>query len=220
MTDDATGRQGATNGRRRRGVPRWSAVLLAMVVATLLAGAVLVPRDFLPRPTGPYPIGTTVFTVSDAAREDIFAPGRPRTLTVQAWYPAAPGSSGPVEPYLRDRDALAGLLDYAGAPRWLLWYLASSPTHALTDAPPAEGRFPVVVVLTGNMGYRQSQTIQVEELVSRGFVVVGLDQPGTASSALLEDGRRIPYAGWTVAKPLIDQSIDPVSPAPTLRGTP
>ena len=32
----------------------------------------LFPRHFLPEPTGPYPIGTTVWTVVDESRPEIF----------------------------------------------------------------------------------------------------------------------------------------------------
>lgn len=89
-----------------------------------------------------------------------------------------------------------------------------------TGAEPPCERFPVVVFVTGNLGYRQSNTVQVEELASHGFVVVAFDQPGTASSVLFPDGRRVPYAGRDVLKPLIDQSIEAVEPAPELAGTP
>lgn len=211
---------------RPDGVPRLLlGVLVALTVLGLIAGtalAALMPLRFLPAPTGPHRIGTTVFSVTDESRDEIFLPGsgRRRTLTVQAWYPTD-ATSGPAEPYLRDPDALAGLLDYVGLPHWVLSYLHHAETHALTDAPVASaGRLPVVFALTGNMGYRQSQTVQVEELASHGYVVVGFDQPGTASSALLLDGTRIPYGDRTVLKPVIDQSIEAVSPAPLLNGIP
>lgn len=197
---------------------------LGLGVLVGLAGALvrhsLFPRDWLPAPTGPYSIGTTVWTVIDQARPELFTgPGHPRTLTVQAWYPSAQ-APGRVEPYLRDRRTFDAMLDYAHAPRWLLRYLAATPTHATTDAPPAEGRFPVVFFATGNMGYRGSNTVQVEELASHGFVVVTFDQPGTVGTALLADGRRIPYHGSAVVKPLVDASLtEPPARVPVLDGT-
>ncbi len=105
-------------------------------------------------------------------------------------------------------------------PRFVLRYLSEARTHAVTDAAPAAApdRFPVVVALTGNLGYRQSQTVQAEELASHGYVVVGIDQPGTVASALLLDGRRVPYAGAAALRPVIDQAIEPVTPAPLLHG--
>lgn len=189
-----------------------------VILVTALVAIFCFRLDFLPRPTGPHHIGTTVFTVVDENRPEIFTSGdHPRTLTVQVWYPTT-AIQGPTEPYVRDAKAFAGILDAVRLPHATLGYLSLAQTHALTDAPIAEGSFPVVFVLTGNLGYRQSNTVQVEELVSRGFAVIGIDQPGTVSSALLEDGRRIPYGGSTVVRPLVDQSIDPVSPAPTLDG--
>ncbi|WIM71887.1 hypothetical protein QP028_10190 [Corynebacterium suedekumii] len=171
-----------------------------VILVTALVAIFCFRLDFLPRPTGPHHIGTTVFTVVDENRPEIFTSGdHPRTLTVQVWYPTT-AIQGPTEPYVRDAKAFAGVLDAVRLPHATLGYLSLAQTHALTDAPIAEGSFPVVFVLTGNLGYRQSNTVQVEELVSRGFAVIGIDQPGTVSSALLEDGRRILMAAarWCV----------------------
>ncbi len=209
--------------RSPRRAVRVAAVGLAGLA--MVAGGVLMavmPLGFLPAPTGPHRIGTTVFSVTDDSRDELFLPGsgRHRTLTVQAWYPTD-ATVGRTEPYLRDPEALSGMLDYVRLPHWVLGYLSAAPTHALTDAPVAPGgRLPVVFALTGNMGYRQSQTVQVEELASHGYVVVGIDQPGTASSALLLDGTRIPYAGRSGLAAAIGQSIDPVATAPILNGVP
>ena len=44
----------------------------------------------LPAPTGPYPVGTTTWRVTDPARKETFtATGEPRQVEVHAWYPAA-----------------------------------------------------------------------------------------------------------------------------------
>lgn len=180
----------------------------------------MVPRPFLPEPTGPRLIGTTVAEVVDVSRPEIFAPGdRPRSLPVQIWYPASAASEQP-EPYVRDPHVFDGVLDRIGAPRALAAAWGRLPSHATVDAPVAAGRFPVVIISQGNLGYRQSQSVQVEELVSHGYIVVSLDQPGTVGSALLVDGTRIPYRGASVLKPLIDQSIEPQETAPRLDADP
>lgn len=202
--------------------PLGRAVAVAAGVSAVLGFAVCVlfPVRFLPAPTGPFALGTRVFTVVDTTRAEVFTParGEPRVLPAQIWYPAEP-SSGSRDPYVRDAGTFRGLLWYAGAPQFVLDHLAVAPSHAVTDAPAAPGRFPVVVFVSGNLGYRQSNLVQVEDLVSHGHVVVSFDQPGASSSVLLPDGRRIDHPGRAVLEPLVDQSIDPSTPAPTLDGT-
>lgn len=232
-------------GRPPPRLPRLRTALGVLSLTAAFALAVcwsLLPGPFLPAPTGPHPIGTAVFTVVDGSRREIFGPDpdAPRTLTAQLWYPAAhaaasirtasgtpaapgtadsprPNAPAAPEPYLPDPAVLDPMLEYAHLPRLLFARLAHAPTHAIADAAPADGRFPVVFFLTGNMGYRGSNLVQIEELASHGYVVVGLDQPGVVGSAETPAGR-IPYAGRTVVKPLVDQSFRPWATAPVWRG--
>ena len=146
-------------------------------------------------------------------------PGYLRTLTVQAWYPTVSDAEGKIEPYVRDGQIFKSLLETFGAPGWLLNYLSKATTHGITDAPPAPGSFPVIFFASGNLGYRSSNLVQVEELVSHGFIVITFDQPGTFATSLLEDGRRIPYGGFELVGPLVDASLDePPSQVLTLNG--
>lgn len=202
---------------------RWRIVVglaLTFIAVIFLVQHRLFPRDFLPEPTGPYPIGTTVWTVVDESRPEIFTdPGYSRTLTIQAWYPTVFDVEGKIEPYIRDGQIFKSLLKTFGAPGCLLNYLSKATTHGITDAPPAPGSFPVILFASGNLGYRSSNLIQVEELVSHGFIVITFDQPGTFATSLLEDGRRIPYAGFELVGPLVDASLnEPPSQVPTLNG--
>ena len=50
--------------------------------------------------------------------------------------------------------------------------------------------YPVLIFLEGVTGYRQMNTFQVEELVSHGYIVVGIDQPGAAASVVFPDGHQ------------------------------
>jgi pimeloyl-ACP methyl ester carboxylesterase len=96
-----------------------------------------------------------------------------------------------------------------------------SKSNARTGAPALEDRpnFPVLIFLEDITGYRQMNTFQVEYLVSRGYVVAAIDQPFVAATVNFPDGRRI--SGWSKERmnPLIQQSITPVQPAPSLNGT-
>ena len=73
---------------------------------------------------------------------------------------------------------------------------------------------------SGLAGFRQANTEQVQDLVSHGYVVVGLDQPYTSAVAVSAKGRII--EGWSKPQiqPLIDQSISPAKIPPRLNGHP
>ena len=193
---------GAADGLVGQRWLRWLAATAGVVVlAVSMALPIIVPVFRLPRPTGPYAVGTVTHHWVDEGREEIFTAGSGdhRELMAQIWYPAAAGASGTRSRYVDDAAALAaavqGQLPYPGA---LLRHLGLVTTNAVTSAPVADGEpsYPVLLYLSGLYGFRQVNTVQVEELASRGYVVVGLDQPYAAASVRFPDGRRV--RGWPV----------------------
>src|SRR6185295_8397644 len=91
-------------------------MLTRRAAACLLAAAALLiielpmtsqtPTFELPKPTGPYPVGTTAWRLTDAARREPFTGGTAREVEVLAWYPAA-AAIGTSAPYLREGPAEA-----------------------------------------------------------------------------------------------------------------
>ena len=140
-----------------------------MVTAAGMLGVVLVvaagwawPWPRFAATTGPHPIGTTTLAWTDTSRPEITSrdAARRRTLVAQAWYPAAPGASGPRARYLADTaftDAIARLL---GVPTWLLAGVSAAETSALIEVAPAVGRHPVIIACTGLSGSRSLRTFQ------------------------------------------------------------
>ncbi|MEZ4236325.1 MAG: carboxylic ester hydrolase [Myxococcota bacterium] len=167
----------------------------AAVGVVALCGAVALPLAVpvfrLPTPSGPHAIGSSTRWWSDAARADGFTGAARRELMVQLWYPAADRPEAPRVPYVPDASVFGPLLDLLGAPHFLLDHLALVRTHAVDGAPPAPGRFPVVVFLSGRGGFRQSNTALVEELVSHGYLVAALDLPSASCGVVFPDGRRV-----------------------------
>jgi dienelactone hydrolase len=113
---------------------------------------------------GPYPVGTTRFTLEDTARS--------RTLPAQAWYPATGTVAGvPVEEFEDEpnRSTYAAML--AAAP-------AGCPTlvtQAGVDADEAPGPFPLVLSSHCHNCTRFSTFTIAERLASFGFIVVAVD---------------------------------------------
>jgi dienelactone hydrolase len=181
-------------GRRARSGPLralgLTAAVLALAVAVVLPVVLPVPR--FERPEGPHPVGTVTFEVEDAAREDSWAPGRPRRLMVQAWYPAdASAARTRLAPYLpqvaRTGPALAHKL---GLPSFFLNHFAYAVSHSHDGVPFAAslGRVPVILFSHGAGGFRGQNTTTFEELASRGSIVVSVDHTGDAAAVVFPDG--------------------------------
>ncbi|WBP90543.1 alpha/beta hydrolase family protein [Kitasatospora cathayae] len=191
-------------GGRGRAV---AAVLLAASAALGVAGApgaVAAPADgdggrqataWLPQPTGPYPIGTTSLHLTDAGREDPWQPGRKRELMISFWYPTARPAAG--EDRARYMAPAAGQhygsatgmaqLNYGVQPGSTDW--GAIRTHARQDAPARPGGPRPVVLYSPGLGDPRSWgTALVEDLASRGYVVVTIDHTYEASEVAFPGG--------------------------------
>ena len=198
--------------------------LSAFVLIVSIILPILLPVFRFPHPNGPYKIGTLTYHWVDVDRPEIFStePNDHRELMVQIWYPANKESSSPKVPYIQDSDivtrALARLHNF---PDFSLTHLKYVTTNAVSSAPVAEDKpnYPVLIILEGLTGYRQMNTFQVEELVSHGYIVVGIDQPGAAATVVFPDGHQINVPSVNnVMQPLIHQSFSPSETIPQLNG--
>ena len=180
---------------------------LAMVAAAALPA--LLPVFEFPEPTGPYGIGTVTYHWVDADRPELFtaAPDDHRELVVQVWYPARKDPASSRAPYAEGTD-FASVARLVHLPEFFFDHLKYVTTNAEPSAPVAESgtRFPLVIFSTGRGGYRASNTFQVEELVSHGYVVAGIDHPYTATGVRFPDGR-VARLDQRVADSVIDESI-------------
>ncbi|MFC5642167.1 esterase [Kitasatospora cinereorecta] len=189
---------------------RGRAAVAALLAATATLGVIGAPvaavaepgrgteqqaRAWLPQPTGPYPIGTTSLQLTDDHRDDPWTPGQHRTLMVSLWYPTTrPATGNDRAPYMLpdaadhfgSADSVAqsenrfepGRTDWAGI-----------RTHARADAPALPGgRRPVVLYSAGFGDPRTWGTALVEDLASRGYVVVTVDHTYDASEVAFPDG--------------------------------
>jgi hypothetical protein len=135
----------------------------------------------LPAPTGRQGVGVVELHLVDAGRPDPWHPDRAREVMVSVWYPAergpgghrgapAPWLSPGVVPSVEAQAVPAGIplgaLDWGGV-----------RTHARVGAPVAAGvgDHPVVLYSPGLGSLRAFGTVLVEELASRGYVVVTID---------------------------------------------
>jgi hypothetical protein len=191
-------------------------VTVAVVVALWM---VIFPTPRFPQPTGPYQIGTRIYAWTDAARPEPFTPdpGDHRELVVQIWYPTT--RHGAPQPYIDSSDVIQVMASHFSVPAFLLGNIKRAPTHSSRDAPSAEGRFPVLINPTGIPGFRDASLFWIEELASHGYVVVGLDQPGTSAATVLSGGRVIRVIDRSIFDRYMPLALSDASNwAPTLNG--
>jgi predicted dienelactone hydrolase len=186
----------------RIGVPAAiGAGVLGLSIAIALPLAAPVFR--FPHPTGPYQVGTVTYHWVDAARSERFAaePTARRELMVQIWYPAKGDPSAPRAAYMTDADAVTAT--FARIHHWPAFafrHFKFVTTNGIASAPVTadQPRYPVLLFLEGATGFRQMNTFQVEHLVSHGYVVVAIDQPGAAANVVFPDGHQV--SGLTLAQ--------------------
>ena len=195
--------------------------LLMLVISVALP--IILPVFQFPKPTGPHAIGTLTYHWVDMSRPELFTedPNDHRELMAQVWYPAENKPSSPRAPYIQDADSVTSSIGrLLNLPEFIFSHFKYVTTNAVASAPITydKSSYPVLIYLTGINGFRSINTFQIEELVSHGYIVVGIDQPGNAPSVSFPDGQQI--FGWSRNEilPLIMQSENAQTKAPTLYG--
>ena len=152
-------------------LPRWVSLAAGAMTGLLVMAACvlswLMPMFRLPKPSGPFKVGTRIFHLVDASRveDNGPSPSGKRELMVQAWYPAAPVPANRRAAYQRRKE----LTDRAS-------YRSVLKTNSYEDAPVRPGGpYPVLIYNPGWNGERTEGTYQMEELASHGFIVVAVD---------------------------------------------
>jgi len=117
----------------------------------VLLGSLWLEHSFwieLPKPTGPFAVGRTLYDWVDDQTSDPLAPaGTKRELLVWVWYPAAP-STQEVAEYLPDATRHAVEHDRGLLLSLLTKDLSKVHTHSLSDADVAQQQqsYPVVIM--------------------------------------------------------------------------
>lgn len=140
----------------------------------------------LPKPSGPYAIGRTLFDWKDTQRDDPYSTkvGKNRELMVWLWYPATTSAQSKPAEYIPS--------DWASQ---LPWRPVTIPgrirVHAVADAPVADSpqAYPVLVFSTGFGNLPSDYTSLIEDIVSHGYVVLGITNTYSAPVVRFSDGR-------------------------------
>jgi hypothetical protein len=187
----------------RRKLWKWMLTTLAVVVVGGILGIGLVLAWLriehglsltLPKPTGPFEVGRSVYHWVDSSRTDSLAPvpNLKRELVAWFWYPAAPkspasGADYQPAPWRAAIEREQGVL----MNKFFTRDPALVRSHSVADAElsPAENKYPVVLMKSGIGALATDYTTLAEDLASHGYVVIGSDAPYSAFVVVFPDGR-------------------------------
>ncbi|MET0326252.1 MAG: hypothetical protein ABW219_13590, partial [Ilumatobacteraceae bacterium] len=139
-------------------------------------------RSTLPALTGSHRIGRVSMEIEDHDRLDPYAPdpSTPRRLVLWIWYPIERTSSGaPAELLPGPWTPIADQIGVDGQ---------GVHTHAVTDAPAADRRSPVLLLSPSGFSPLLLGSL-AEELASHGYVVVGVNHTFETAVTVFADGR-------------------------------
>jgi dienelactone hydrolase len=171
-------------------------MLLFLLIACILGIGIfpfwLTSATPFPPPSGKYRVGTSelLWNISDISSPNNLL------LIAKVWYPTY-AKNGTHSPYLEQmgrrfspKTAL-NLFYRLIFSKFLLGRVAATP--ALIDTSPSNSQdgFPLVLFSPGLTGINSLNTFYALEFASHGFVVVGINHPGSSLSTMLTDGSQI-----------------------------
>lgn len=185
----------------KRHLYRTKCTLLTVLVLAVSTLAVyvsnLLPVFTMPQPTGSYAIGTTVRHLIDDSREETLTPetGDKRELMVNVWYPVDLEATIGLQTETYPPELGKAISLVFGLPQMLFSQTSLIHTHVVSDVAisKTQAQYPVVLFSPGIRSTRFQSMTAIEELVSRGYIVVGIDHPYTSAEVLFPDGRVAKY---------------------------
>jgi dienelactone hydrolase len=175
-----------------------SNLLVVMLVTLLFVSIIgfvffpwLISASPFPQPTGQWQVGTSELLWN----RDRISPSDPAVIS-KVWYPTN-SQNGMNSPYLErmgrtfSPKITLNLFYSLIFSKFLLGRVAATP--ALVNAAPCQslGGFPLVLFSPGLTGINSLNTFYALEFASHGFIVVGINHPGSSASTMLTDGSQI-----------------------------
>ena len=153
------------------------------------------PIFTMPEPTGRYGIGTFEDHLIDQQRSEtkrgtlpIENPKR-REVPITVWYPTFANHVERLEPEYYPRSLGECISLVFRLPKVLFRHLSQVKTHTFRSVPLAsdQSSYPVLLFSPGIRSTRFQSLTLIEEWVSRGYIVVGMDHPYTSGRVTLAD---------------------------------
>lgn len=187
--------------RKLTRISKGLAIFATIVLIITIILALAFPIFKLPQAQGSYSIGSKTYHLVNEQTSKLLTPqsNDHRPMTIQVWYPSDQDTSqlDPL-PYIEDAETLLpALTQEVGIPEFTLNYLQRVQSHAYVNLPltTKQEKLPVVIFLSGNLGFKAVNTLQMEFLAANGFVVISVDQARIATGVKGQNGQVITSIG-------------------------
>ena len=186
----------------------------------------LIPFQDIPAPTGSFSVGTRVFNWEDNKREEWFTEkeGDFRKIVVQVWYPTDEVTGDPA-PYIDfPQHRVRPISEQVEIPPFMIKHIQDVNSNSYLNAAlkSAIEPYPLVIFSHGLGGMRMQNTIQMEEIASKGFIALAMDHPFDANVTIFNDGSSADYRStivgevtpeefWNIRLPQINTRVADVS---------
>ena len=186
----------------------------------------LIPFQDIPAPTGSFSVGTRVFNWEDNKREEWFTEkeGDFRKIVVQVWYPTDEVTGDPA-PYIDfPQHRVRPISEQVELPPFMIKHIQDVNSNSYLNAAlkSAIEPYPLVIFSHGLGGMRMQNTIQMEELASKGFIALAMDHAFDANVTIFNDGSSADYRSaiigevtteefWNIRLPQINTRVADVS---------
>jgi predicted dienelactone hydrolase len=208
----------------------WPGYVSFLTVALLLictALPIVLPVPKIPSPSGPYPIGTAIYEMTDHSRQELYSDqAGPRRFMIQVWYPAEIGADDVRAPWMANADIFApAIADFIRMPSYFLDHLTlvDIPAYQNAKLATAQKSFPIILFSHGWRGFNAQNSGQALELASHGYVVVAIQHTYGAITTVFQGGIIAPNNPYAlpededdpnyevVARKLVDQWAGDIS---------
>ena len=166
--------------------------LLLFLTFLFYSCSVIIPLNDLPKPKGKYIIGTDILYWEDSSRDEFFTKEiiDSRKIVLQIWYPAEQPSDS-LYPYMDNPEIrINALSEQIGVPSFIMKHIKDIKGNSYYNAKPISNKkFPLILFSHGLGGTKTQNSINIEALVSNGYIVIAPDHTFDASLTILEDGQ-------------------------------
>ena len=168
-------------------------ILLSFFTFFFYSCSIIIPLNDLPKPKGDFIVGTDIFNWEDTSRDEWFTKDKidSRKIVVQIWYPAIE-SSDSLYPYMDNAEVrLEALSRQLGVPKFAMKHAKNIKGNSYYKAKPiTDKKFPIIIFSHGLGGTKTQNSINIEELVSNGYIVIAPDHTYDASITIFNDGTK------------------------------
>ncbi|MEO6082181.1 MAG: lipase [Umezawaea sp.] len=164
------------------------AVLLAAVFALVsgvlagapAAGATTPVQLTFPAPTGPHAVGVVKAHLVDNGRADPWKPDRKRELMTSIYFPAQSTAGRSLSPWMSPGvvpkfDQLMADPRYLAIPSGSVDWAGAKSHSYLNATLKTSSRWPIVLFSAAQGTSRELSTVLLEDLASRGYIVIAID---------------------------------------------